>query len=489
MASVDVNQKGRYHTAKKWQIGLFALNDTATNLYMFIMIFVSYYATGVVGLTVVVVSSILSSMRVFDGIIDPVIGYIIDKTERRFGKFVPLMILGNITLAITVFAMFTFTHLLQDSLQFSFFIVVYAINIIGYTFQTACTRGAQTILTNDPNQRPLFSFFTAFFNSVLFIGGQMFIANYLIVKHGDFTLSLFNELKFYAIAISAILTCLAVFAIKGKDRKEYYGLADENDNLKFKDYWPVLKENRPLQMLIVAASTDKLAMMMPRQAAVGVMFFGILLGDYALSGTIGLITFIPTILIVFFGIGKARKIGLKRAFVFGTWLSLFAFTTTAIFLLMVDSTTISLTNFGLVTALFLVLYSFSTGLQQLTGNMVIPMIADVSDYETYRTGRYVPGMISTIFSLVDKLISSLAPAITGFAVVSIGYRDSLPDVEEELTTPFLFMVLLLKFGFPIIGYVISLIVMKFYLLDDKKMEEIQGTIHEIKKEKKEERII
>lgn len=489
MITLKVNHKEQYHTAKRWQIGLFALNDTATNLYLFIMMFVSYYGTGVVGLTVVIVSSILSLMRIFDGITDPIIGYIIDKTESRFGKFVPLMIIGNIILAITVFSMFTFTHLVPDPLQFFFFLAVHAIYIIGYTFQTACTKGAQTVLTNDPTQRPLFSLFNAIFNSVLFMGGQLFIANYLVAKHGDFTLSLFNELKYYAIVLSAIFTCLAAMAIKGKDRKEYYGLADENVKLKFRDYWPVIKENRALQMLVIAASTDKLAILMPRQAAVGVMFFGILLGDYTLSGTIGFITFIPTILIVFFGIGKARKIGLKRAFVFGTWLSFFSFATTAIFLLVVDSTIISLTDIGLLTVVFLVLYSISMGLQQLTGNLVIPMIADVSDYETYRTGRFVPGMISTIFSLVDKLISSLAPAIVGFAVVFIGYSDSLPEVGEELTTPLLFLALLLKFGFPIIGYIISIIAMKFYPLDDMKMKEIQGTIFNIKIEKREEKII
>ncbi|WP_209123815.1 MFS transporter [Alkalihalobacillus sp. BA299] len=480
MSTVTVGNEEKYHTAKLWQIGCFALNNTATNIYFFVMFFVSYYATGVAGLTVVVVSTIITFMRIFDGITDPLIGYVIDKTESKFGKFAPLMVLGNIILAGTLYVMFTVTHLLPDAFQFVFFLGIYFIHIIGYTFQTACTRAAQTVLTNSPKQRPLFGIFDATYNSLLFTGAQMFIAMYLVAKHEGFTLGLFTELKYYAIIVSAVFTVLAVIAIKGKDRKEYYGLAEKNVKTSFRDYWPVIKGNRPLQMLIIAASTDKLANSMIRQGAVGVMFFGILLGDYALSGTIGLITLVPMLLITFFGIGKARKIGLKRSFVMGTWAALITFGAVAAYLLMVDTQQISLSNLGFVTIMFLVLYCLAMGFNALTGNMVIPMIADASDYETYKTGRYVPGMIATIFSFVDKLISSLAPALVGFAVALIGYRDELPQVGETLTTSLLVMALVLKFGIPMFGYICSLIAMKFYPLDDQKMEEIQTAIAEIK---------
>ncbi|MDQ0256708.1 Na+/melibiose symporter-like transporter [Evansella vedderi] len=480
MTTLAMNNDEKYHTAKLWQIGCFALNNTATNIYFFVMFFVSYYATGVAGLTVVVVSTIITFMRVFDGITDPFIGYIIDKTESRFGKFGPLMIIGNIILAGSLYVMFTVTHLLPDALQFIFFLGIYFIHIIGYTFQTACTRAAQTVLTNSPKQRPLFGIFDATYNSILFTVAQMFVAMYLVTKHGGFNLGLFTELKYYAIILSAVFTVFAVIAIKGKDRKEYYGLVDKNVKTSFRDYWPVIKGNRALQMLIVAASTDKLANSMVRQGAVGVMFFGIMLGDYALSGTIGLITLVPMLLITFFGIGKARKIGLKRSFVMGTWAALITFGVVVAYLLMIDTQQISLSNLGFITITFLVLYCLAMGFNALTGNMVIPMIADASDYETYKTGRYVPGMIATIFSFVDKLISSLAPALVGFAVALIGYRDQLPQVGETLTTSLFIMTLVLMFGIPMLGYICSLIAMKFYPLDDVKMEEIQKAIAEIK---------
>ncbi|RCW74880.1 MFS transporter [Saliterribacillus persicus] len=479
---VEAVKKAReYNEAKLWQIAFFALNNTATNLYMFAIGFVSYYATGIAGLSVVVISTILTAMRVFDSVTDPIIGFIIDKTESKFGKFRPIMVVGNIILATTILIMYNVTHHLPDSMQFFFFIFIYAIYIIGYTMQTACTRGAQTVLTNHPKQRPIFSIFDATYNTGIFVGGQIFVASYLVEKHGGFdNLALFQELNLYAVILSGIFTILAVIAIASKDRKEFFGLADQNMKVKFKDYWPILKNNRPMQMLVVAASTDKLAMTLTRQPAVVVMVFGIMFADYSMSGTVSLITVAPILLFTFYGVNKARKIGLKRAFVFGTWLSLASFAVLAVFLLMIDTTTISLTSIGINTIIFLILYSIGMGFSSLTGNIVIPMIADVSDYETYKTGRYVPGMMGTIFSFVDKMVSSLAPAIVGFLLAMIGFRNEFPQIDDPLTTPLLFMTILMMFGIPIIAWILSLIAMKFYQLDDKKMEEVQDKIALVK---------
>lgn len=472
----------QYHRAKMWQIGFFALNNTATNLYLFIVGFVSYYATGIAGLSVVIISSILTAMRAFDAVTDPIIGFIIDKTETKFGKFRPMMIIGNVILASTVLIMYNVTHLLPESLQFLFFVFIYAIYIVGYTLQTAVTRAAQTVLTNHPKQRPLFTIFDATYNVGIFTGGQIFVASYLMVKHGnEFNMGLFTELNSYAIILSAIFTILAVTAIAPKDRKEYFGLAEKAVKVKFRDYWPVLKSNRPLQMLVIAASTDKLANLVLRQPVVYVMFFGILLGDYALSGTISLIVILPTILITFLGVRYAGKLGLKKALVGATWGGLISAIALSVYLMMIDTATISLTNIGITTIVFLVLYALLKGLTGLSSSIVIPMIADVSDYETYKSGRYVPGMVGTLFSFVDKMVSSLAPAIVGFLVATIGYTETLPQVGEALTPSLMVMTLVLMFGIPAVGLAISLIAMKFYNLDGTKMEEIQASIAEVKR--------
>ncbi|WP_085993645.1 MFS transporter [Oceanobacillus senegalensis] len=476
----------QYHSAKLWQIGFFALNNTATNMYMFILGFVSYYATGIAGLAVVVVSTVLTAMRAFDGITDPIIGFVIDKTESRFGKFRPMMILGNVILASSIILMYSITHNLPESLQLIFFIASYALYVIGYSFQTACTKGAQTVLTNHPKQRPLFAVFDGVYNALIFTGGQIFVASYLVNKHGGFTMSLFIELNGYGIILSGIFTFLAVLGIWAKDRKEFFGLAEMTEKIRFRDFWPVIKENRPLQMLVLAASSDKLSFSVMNHAVVAVMLFGILLGDYELSGQISAIILVPGILTTIIAVWYARKTDLKKSLIMSTWIGIISFSLLMVLLLMIDPTTISLSNFGLTTLIFIILYAIGRGFGTNSGAIVIPMIADVSDYETYKTGRYVPGMMGTLFSFVDKLISSAAPALIGFSVALIGYRSEFPEIGETLTPSLYGMTLFLAFGVPILGWIVTLIAMKFYKLDKKKMEGIQEAIAEIK-QKAEER--
>jgi Na+/melibiose symporter-like transporter len=444
------------------------------------MWFVSYYVTGVAGITVVIVSTILTGMRFFDGITDPIIGFIIDKTNTKFGKFRPFMIVGNAILALSTWILFTFTHTLSEEVRLMFFILIYAVHIIGYTFQTACTRAAQTVLTNDPKQRPIFSGFDATYTVSIFIFGQVLVASYLVPKYEGFKQGLFTELITYGILLSAVLTVLAVVGICEKDRLEYFGFAEKSVKTGFKDYWPVIKRNRPLQMLVIAASTDKLANSIQRQPAVPVAFFGIVLGNYALSGTIQMITIIPTLLLTYLGIAYARRAGMKKTFVYGTWGALISFSILLFLFFFIDPKNISLSNLGMSTIVFLILYTLGFGFGGLTGNMVIPMIADTSDYETHITGRFVPGMISTIFSLVDKIISSLSSTIVGIMLAFIGFKEVFPQVDDPMTPALFALALVFQFGFPILGWIASLIAMKFYELDGEKMAEIQEEIAGVK---------
>jgi len=120
------------------------------------------------------------------------------------------------------------------------------------------------------------------------------------------------------------------------------------------------------------------------------------------------------------------------------------------------------------------------GVVAIGGNIVIPMIADCADYEVYRSGQFVPGLLGTIFSFVDKMISSLSTAFIGFMVAIIGFKDALPTVDTPVSPELKFMGLLFFIGVPVFGWVASLIAMKFYYLDGNKMKEVQHAIHDRK---------
>ena len=63
----------------------------------------------------------------------------------------------------------------------------------------------------------------------------------------------------------------------------------------FKDYVDVISHNRAIQMLVVNASTDKLASSMMSGSVIMVMLYGIICGNYAQYGLMSAATSIPVV--------------------------------------------------------------------------------------------------------------------------------------------------------------------------------------------------
>lgn len=485
MANSKYDRENGIHRVPLWRIGGFALNNTSTNMYLFMMNFVAYYLTGIVGVLVVTASSFSMFMRIWDGVTDPFIGYFVDKTNGKFGKNRPFILIGNIILAVMSWILFHVTPLLPEStpIRFAFFIVVSAIYYIGYTFQCVVTKSAQSCMTNDPNQRPLFAVFDGVFNTLLFTLMAM-LAPKLGAKYGSMTnLGVFYDLWNIVAPISFLFAIIAIISIWPKDNSKYFGTGKPT-KVSVKDYWDTLKNNRAIQMLVVAASTDKLAAS-TKTSAVTLVMFACVAGSYGLSGTLTGLTSIPTLILTIFAIGGlATRLGQRKAMVIGSIGGIVTNGLLALLWLFGDATTMHDANGALVWSAFTIIYVVLTiatgGFYGVSGNIVIPMTADCADYEVYRSGRYVPGLMGTLFSFVDKLISSLAPMITGVMFAAIGFKEQLPDIGTPNSPALQATGVFLMYGIVIIGLICNLIAMKFYPLTKEKMEEIQAEIAAIK---------
>ena len=214
------------HRVPLWRIACFALNNTATNLYMMMMGYATYYLMGWVGVGMMMASSLSMIMRIWDGVTDPFVGFMVDKTNGKFGKNRPFIIIGNIILAVTSFILFHVTHQLPQAVRFPFYVVVLMIYYLGYTCQCVVTKSAQSCMTNDPKQRPMFASFDGVFNTVLFAGLAVVFANmansYKDVG-GYASTQFFHSLWVMTAIGSGIFTLLAVIAIAPKDRPEFFG--------------------------------------------------------------------------------------------------------------------------------------------------------------------------------------------------------------------------------------------------------------------------
>lgn len=95
------------------QIGLlekigYGLGDTAGNfVYQSVLLLLGYYYTEVYGLSTTVVASIFLVVRIVDAVTDPLMGAIVDRTNTKWGKYRPYLIILSVPYAIASVLVFT----------------------------------------------------------------------------------------------------------------------------------------------------------------------------------------------------------------------------------------------------------------------------------------------------------------------------------------------------------------------------------------------
>ena len=76
-------------------------------VYMLSASYVLYYFQDLLGVNAIAMGIILMAARVFDAFNDPIMGVIVAKTKTRWGKFRPWLLIGTLTNAAVLFAMFS----------------------------------------------------------------------------------------------------------------------------------------------------------------------------------------------------------------------------------------------------------------------------------------------------------------------------------------------------------------------------------------------
>lgn len=467
--------------AKRYQLILFPFNNGATNVYYVLTLnYIAYHANGVLGLTLIFATTMVTVMRVLDAVTDPIIGVLIDKTQGKLGKFRPYIILGNVIMAISAILLYFGTRWIPKDmmwLRYVGYVITYMLYVIGYTFQTACTRSGQTCLTNDPNQRPLFTIFNTI-ASLVGMGFVQVVATVIGGKVGYGSEEFFNFIIPLSIILSAILTVLALIGIWEKDRPEFYGVSTGKEKVKLAEYADILKKNRDLRMLMLAGGSTKLAFAIATNASVACMLYASMMSNYnGLYLPLYIVCYAASVPFFLLSVRTAQKKGQKAALALYTRIAFFCYVGVLALLFIWEqgnpATTLSLKPINIYTIIFVICYAIGYGAYYSTADMPIPMVADCSDYETFRSGQYVPGILGTLFSLVDKLVSSLGSTIVGLAVMLIGI-EVLPDTNTPYVPGMKWIVVILFCIVPMAAWLLTQYAMHHYSLSAERMKEIQA---------------
>ena len=472
--------------AKPYQLALFPMNNGATNVYyVLILSYIATFGNAVLGIAMVFASMMVTGMRVFDAITDPIIGALMDKTDGKFGKFRPFMVIGNAIMAVSVVLLYIVTPMITMMwARYACFVGLYAVWVIGYTFQTSVTRSAQSVLTNDPKQRPLFTIFNTI-GSLVGMGVMQALGPIIAGDGfaGDFNATWFAIMTPIGIVISVVLTVLAIIGIWEKDNSKYFGIGGKQEQVKVSEYISIIKANKPLQRLMVAGGGCKLALSIATNLTVLIMLYSCMMGNY--DGlylpmmVLGYVFSAPFFLLT---VRTSQKHGQKKSLMTYVTVALLSYVGVLVLLLLWKqgdpAWNLSIMGEGglelnLYTILFVLFFGIGYGAYYSTADMPIPMVADCADYETYRSGKFIPGIMGTLFSLVDKLVSSLSATVVSIALMFIGVAD-LPTKTTAYVDGMNWVVIALFCLVPMAAWLLTLWSMKGYELDGQRVKTIQA---------------
>ena len=437
------NDKIKYaKTAAIWELVMASWLCISMNVFTNFTNYFQYYLTGIVGVGTVLAGSFITIFRIWDAFTDLGVGAAVDRTNTKLGQFRPWILAGMIICVVSSGLLVFVPHGLPENtgVRLTVYIVIYMIFVLGATMYNPATRSTAQVLTDDPKQRATVGMIRGVSLQIMYSVLPVIVYSHLLpASGGKFDFEFFVKWwKVYAV-VTIFFCLIACFGLKNKDVKKKEFTPPSSKKFDFKQMASIIRNNKPLQMLILSAGSDKLATVCQNNATVVVILFAITAGNAKLNSGANTYTLVPCILMLLLGLGGvARKLGPRKAMNFGSWGGIVVCVLSILLWVFGDPRSMSypgmesFNGWTFFTLAYLVLWCLYKGFTLVTSNVTNPMIADVIDYELYRSGNYVPGLIGSMFSFADKIISSLGPTLVSIAIAAVGFGNQLPDA----TTPF-----------------------------------------------------
>jgi len=473
--------------AKWWQMCMLAAFAVANNIIVSYTNYISYYLTDIVGFGVVIAGSFITIFRIWDAVTDLGMGYIVDKTNTKIGKFRPYMIAGTIGVLATLYAMIYLPPLIPEGgARKIVFVALYMLFVVCFTMQGCGLRAGTQILTDDQKQRATIGMLTGISLTIMYSCVPILVFSHIIPATHGFNLDFFKTLLNYIAVIVLVGMCLAIYAFANDRQRSKEEIAN-GKGTDLKTAVTLLTHNRNLLMLVLSAGTDKLATVLQSNATIVVILYAIVCGNSKLSSASNSYTMWPSIIMILLGVGAiGRKFGTKRSMVVSSWGGIVVCTLSILLWVFGSPATLSFPGFDgfngwtFFTIAYLVLWCLMKGFNMVATNSLNPMLADVIDYEEYRSGVYCPGTITALFNLADKIISSLGPTVIAILCAMIGFKDTLPSLDTPYSVPLFAIGLLGMYGLSLLGLIVNVVCLKYYDLTPDRMAQIHKTLNERK---------
>ncbi len=383
--------------------------------------------------------------KIWDAVTDPVTGYLSDRTRTRFGRRRPYMFVGSIISFFCMGLIFTPVQLSSQALLFVYLTFLYCLLNTAYTLVNIPYAALLPELTEDYYQRTILTGYRMSFAVVgTFIGAALVMP--IVASFSSATLG-WSMMGTFMGAVMLFSTLATVFAITEPAHPE-----QEVQTGFFTTFGEVLKEKvfltalLPWTFFITGTSMVQGAL---------VYYFTYIFGNEGLFqlALVALLSF--SLLCIPIWVRISHHIGKKRCYMIGMGI------------MSVGVLLFSLLGEHLGPVFGVAIMAVS-GIG-LSTHYVMPhaILPDIVEYDVtlYAKGRR-EGVFSSLWTFSSKLGQAFALALNGWILALFGY-------QSEAVGPLAKTGIMLLCGpLPLIWYVVGIIILRAYPIDEAVYQDI-----------------
>lgn len=416
--------------------------------------FLFFYYTDVIGVSAAFVGTVFLLARVWDTINDPIMGYIVSKTNTRWGKYKPWVLVGNLLNAVFIVALFC-AHKFEGTAQLVFIAVTYVGWGMTYTLLDAPFWSMIPTITLDKGERERLMPYPRLFASLgSYLASGVGVAAVSYFGNGDQAAGyMWFAVVCAALAIvSAIVTCIWT--------EQSVEVPDETTkSFDLKEAITLIFKNEQFMVMLLIAFLYCFSANMV--GGMNLYFFTYVLGDNTLMSTFMLWAGIFGMGSLLFFTQLVNALGRKRLFMASVLLPVMCAAIMFVAANMGNSSPVLVGLAGIANGLTTSLYWL----------MAILMVADCVDYGDYKLGKRSESISYSTHTLVFKCTSALTGFLVGISLTAIDYLPNQAQTAETLTG-----MQLIYMAPTLVCIIAAVLYHRYYRLNDDTLVEVQQTL-------------
>lgn len=408
------------------------------------------FYTNVFGLATTSVAVLMLVVKIWDGINDPMMGAIMERTQSRWGRFRPYILFGSPLLLI--FTILTFTvpnfdytgKLIYAYLTYTALSMAYTVINVPYTAMPA-------VMSRNPGDINRLNAAQMMGMTIGMIA--LNLCTLPLVKylgHGVEAAGYQKTATLYAVL------SLPIFLLVFKTCKEKVVVSKENQ-IPLKDAVKIIVKNRPLLATLAYVLISMIGMF--GRIGVAVFYYMFVVGRFDLITIFMMMQMIVGTIIMPLAPKVIEKIGKKNTCILAMVLQ----TLGMIMIFLGDPTNIP----------YLFISHIVYGLGYIAGPCGSGMIVDSVDFNDLKFGGRPDGTAFALQGLAGKVAGAIGSALGIYMIGLFGYVAGQP-VTPEVARGINISVNLV----PMVCFIMAIIPLAFYNLTDKKMLEIRAQLAE-----------